>query len=250
MKNFKVIAVAMLVMLFGAGCYGFKKATPDARPAGADAAAVFDVVPDKSDIDSVSGESEVSIDSVNMVGKVDANINLDLAVSAPEAGPEALPNAKDVFTPDLPCINPTPGHYSAQLDPALSKVGDSISRLGSSGFTVSVDKDGSFWIDATYDGWAHYQFLATCGSFNAQHGAGWDGYGGTSCPTDGFGFIGSFVSPTEARGLYKDLSWRCQVVSVGYFIATLDPVPDSGATHDTATTNEAGIVVDSGEIDR
>ena len=249
MKNFKVIAVAMLVMLFGAGCYGFKKATPDARPAGADAAAVFDVVPDKSDIDSVSGESEVSIDSVNMVGKVDANINLDLAVSAPEAGPEALPAAKDTLTPDLPCINPLPGHYSAKLDPALSSADNSISRLGSYGFTVSVDKDGLFWIDATYDHWAHYSFSVTCGSFNAQHGQGWDGYGGTICPTDGFGFVGSFVSPTEARGLYKDLSWRCQIVGVGNFIATLDPGPDSGAP-DTATASEAGAVVDSGGIDR
>jgi hypothetical protein len=179
----------------------------------------------------------------------DAGVN-GLAPTASEVGPEALPDAKDAFTSDLPCINPIPGHYTAILDPALSNVGDSISRLGSYGFTVSVDKDGLFWIDTTYDYWAYYGFLVTCGSFNAQNGQGWDGYGGTNCPTDGFGFVGSFVSPTEARGIYKDLSWRCQVVGTGYFIATLDPVPDSGATFDTVTTTETGIVVDSGEIDR
>jgi len=249
MKNLQVLAVAMFALVLGAGCYGFNKPSVDARPAGGDVAVALDVVPDKPVINPDSGKSEVSLDLVDSVGALDAYVNPDLAPTAPEAGPEALPDVKDTFTPDLPCINPIPGHYSAKLDPALSSADNSISRLGSYGFTVSVDKDGLFWIDATYDHWAHYSFSVTCGSFNAQHGQGWDGYGGTICPTDGFGFVGSFVSPTEARGLYKDLSWRCQIVGVGNFIATLDPGPDSGAP-DTATASEAGAVVDSGGIDR
>jgi hypothetical protein len=180
--------------------------------------------------------------------KADSGVN-DAAPSGPEAGPEALPDTKDAFVPDQPCFNPVPGHYSAKLDPALSNAGDSISRLGSYGFTVGVDKDGLFRIDAAYDGWAHYGFLVTCGSFDAQHGQGWDGYGGTNCPTDGFGFVGSFVSPTEARGLYKDLSWRCQAGAVGYFIATLDPVPDSSVVPDVVAPLESGATVDVGAID-
>lgn len=137
---------------------------------------------------------------------------------------DAIPvQTVDASVVDKPAFNPTPGHYTARLDPDLSNPGDSISRLDAYGFTVSLDANGQFVMDMTYDNWAHYGFAVTNGGFDYKHGQGWDGYGGTSCPTDGFGIVGSFVSPTEARGLYKGLAWRCQATSSGYFIATLDP---------------------------
>lgn len=180
--------------------------------------------------------------------KADAGVS-DTARPGPEAGPETLPDVKDAFMPDLPCINPAPGHYSVKLDPALFKAGDSLSRLGSYGFTVSVDKNGLYRIDATYDGWAHYKFIVACGFIDAKHGQGYDGYGGTNCPTDGFGLVGLFTSPTEAVGQYKSMQ-RCQVRSAGYFIAALDPAPDSAVAPDIIALTDAGAVIDAGSIDR
>lgn len=156
-----------------------------------------------------------------------------------EAGSEAQADTRDAFTVDLPTHNPTPGHYTVTLDTELSTPGESI---GGSGYGFTIYMDGSkYMMDATFDGWAHYPFVVVNGTINSKHGDGWEGRGGTNCPTDGFGYEGSFISPTLATGEYKNMSWRCQIRNQGHFIATLDvPPPEPGLE-----PIDAGAVADS-----
>ena len=164
----------------------------------------------------------------------------DLAVPAPDSGLDTPADTADAMGVDLPVFNPTPGHYAVRHDPAFPGDDGSVAPLSSSGFTVVIDASGAYSFMHSIDGWAKYTVSVINGSFDYKHGQGYEGYGGTNCPTDGFGIVGSFVSPTEARGRYKKMV-RCFGDDSGYFIATLVPEPDSGVAPDPAAS-EAGAI--------
>lgn len=244
MKNPQIFAMLVVGSLIVLGCSTSNPNATDVRLVATDAAAKTDILIDTSGIkDGSSANFETRPEARPETGP-DAGPEL-----GEETGSETIPDVQDAFMPDRPCINPLPGHYSATLDPALSKTGDSIGRFGSYGFTVSPDKDGAFWVESMHDGYTRYKFSMACGLLNFIHGDGFEGRGGTNCPTDGFAFVGSFVSPTEARGQYKDLSWRCQIGASGYFIATLDPQPDSGTVINTMPLDAGTQAVDASRID-
>jgi len=130
---------------------------------------------------------------------------------------------------DAYVINPTPGDYSMKPDPAAIDGGaDQITQLNLSGFTVSIEAaTGLFWIVYVPYAWRCDEMKVVNGAFDFEHGQGFDGNGGTNCPTDGYAISGSFVSSTEAHGKYVTLS-SCRIQSSGTFVATLASDHDAG----------------------
>lgn len=150
--------------------------------------------------------------------------------ATPDSGVDAS-SVAEVSSPVAQAYNPLPGHYTVRPDPGYAGSADYLGLLMTYGFTVTVDANGVYSFLHSIDGWARYTVSVTDGFFNFEHGAGFNGLGGTHCPTDGFGIRGSFISPTEARGVYGTMV-RCQVNGPGHFIATLDPKADSGVVVD------------------
>jgi hypothetical protein len=153
-----------------------------------------------------------------------------IAQTTPDSGIDAS-SVAEVSSPVAPAFNPLPGHYTVRPDPVYAGSADSLGLLMAYGFTVTIDANGAYSFLHSIDGWARYTVSVTNGFFKFEHGAGFDGFGGTHCPTDGFGVRGSFISPTEARGVYGTMV-RCQVNGPGHFIATLDQKADSGVVVD------------------
>ena len=154
----------------------------------------------------------------------------------PDSGIDA-PSVAEVSSPVAQAFNPLLGHYTVKADPGFAGSADSLGPLMAGGFTVTIDANGVYSFTHSIDGWAVYTVSVTDGFFSFEHGAGFDGFGGTHCPTDGFGIRGSFISPTEARGVYGTM-FRCQVNGPGHFIATLDPKADSGVVDAVLTVAE------------
>ena len=133
----------------------------------------------------------------------------------------------DASAPDKPVIKPVPGTYAVRPDPSTTNDGgDPITPLDAIGLTVRVDATTglvTIFYFAAVD--TNGIIPVTDGSFDFTHGRG--GTDGTVCPANGYSISGSFVSPTEFRGAYADISF-CQFSNGGNYIATLVPDHDGG----------------------
>jgi hypothetical protein len=228
MKTTNVLVLGMVIF---AGCSPINP-PPDTSSFAKDSAVSDSAIATTSvfvDANGQGGEVLTVGDAVgDLAPKADiqVDVSVDLAADVFEVPPADLPPPPNACASNIPVdlavFVPTPGSYTAVPDPpVLDGAADPIYPLSHLGFTVVVDSStGAFSVRYAADGWAYHMIPVIDGAFSYANGQGLEGWGGTNCPTDGFGICGAFVSPTEARGNYT-LLFRCQRGNSGNFIATL-----------------------------
>lgn len=133
----------------------------------------------------------------------------------------------DLPVPTETGIVPIVGHYTVRpTDPAVS-----VEPLSKFGFSV-VRYQPSIVI--TMDTFRYDSLFLSKGTFSLIHGASFDG---TYFPSDGYSITSSFVTPTQAEGLFQFMPGLNRH-PLGSFIATLDvppePAVDAGTNLDSS----------------